>query len=121
MADDRQLNPHPLRSIFAKPKTTPPENLYREIALYQAAEDIAKPKARPMTITGYEPGAISAKLAAIKQRAQMRRSDAFGKLEAADAKAATVDAELEKVAAAIEKEADDAMQEFAPHTNGGPV
>lgn len=56
MADDRLLQPHGLRSIFAKSKTTPPENLYREIALHVAAEDIGPkatpPKATPMANTG---------------------------------------------------------------------
>lgn len=46
-----------------------------------------------MSITGFEPGAIQAKL----------------------------DAAIEKIAAQIEKEADDALQEFAVHTNGGPA
>jgi hypothetical protein len=119
MADDRQLNPHPLRSIFAKPKTTPPENLYREIALYQAAEDIAKPRARPMTITGYEPGAISAKLATIKQRAQMRRADAFGMQALVIGCSANVWAEVEQAMRLCEFDAVYCVKLAGVHWVGG--
>lgn len=121
MADDdnRTLKPHALRSIFAS-KTTPAANLIREISLYQAAEDIAKPRVQTMTIIGHQPGSIKAKLDSIRAKAEARRSGAMSKIDAADAKVAEVDAQLEQVAAQMEKEADAALQEFATFTNGGP-
>jgi hypothetical protein len=80
-----------------------------------------KEKPKPMSITGFEPGAIQARLAAIKQGAADRRTAAMAKLDGADAKLASVDEAIEQYAAKIEKEADDALQEFAEHTNGAPA
>lgn len=73
------------------------------------------------SITGFEPGAIRAKLDELKTKARDRRAQSMAKLEAAHQKVASVDAEIEKVAAQIEKEADDGLQEFAEFTNGGPA
>lgn len=86
------------------------------LAVYDINQDL-----RDMSITGFQPGAIQAKLDEIKRQAAARRSVAMAKLDAANAKVATVDVEIEKIAAQIEKEADDALQEFATHTNGGPA
>ncbi|MCK1479313.1 hypothetical protein IVB27_32385 [Bradyrhizobium sp. 197] len=73
-----------------------------------------------MSITGYEPGTIQAKLADIKQKAADRRAASMAKLDAALAKTATVDDQLEAEASRIEKEADAALHEFAAFTNGSP-
>jgi hypothetical protein len=93
-------------------------------AMYQLSQEVRlspKKKVRLMSITGFEPGAIQARLDALKKRATARRAQSMSKLDAADAKVASVDYAIERVAAQIEKEADDAMQEFATHTNGGPA
>lgn len=98
--------------------------LVKDIAVTVATE-VAIPlkpsKAPRMSITGYQPGSIKAKLDEIKAKAASRREGAWSKVAAADAKAAGVDAQLERVAAQIEKEADDALQEFATFTNGDPT
>ena len=73
-----------------------------------------------MSITGLEPGSIKTTIAAMRQKRAKRRTEALAKLQAADAKHDEVDAEIERVAAALDKEADDAMHEFAEYTNGGP-
>lgn len=73
-----------------------------------------------MSISGYEPGAIRDKLASLKQAGKARRDAALAKLEDAGKKHEQVSEEIERVAAAIEKEADDAIQEFASFTNGAP-
>jgi len=73
-----------------------------------------------MTISGYEPGQIRARLDALKEKGRQRRDVALSKLEQAGKKHEAVSEEIEKVAAQIEKEADDALQEFASFTNGGP-
>jgi hypothetical protein len=76
---------------------------------------------KPMSVTGFEPGAIRAKLDGLKQKARDRRAQSMAKLDAAHEMVASVDAEIEKVAAQIEKEAAAGLQEFAEFTNGGPV
>jgi hypothetical protein len=73
-----------------------------------------------MSISGYEPGAIRAKLEALKKNGKERRDAALAKLDDAGAKHEAVSAEIEKVATQIEKEADAAIAEFASFTNGGP-
>lgn len=88
--------------------------------LSEAIYDLSR-ETQQMSITGFEPGAIQAKLASIKQKASERRAQSMAKLEDADAKLASVDSAIEQYAAQIEKEAADALQEFATHTNGGPV
>lgn len=74
-----------------------------------------------MSITGYEPGTIQAKLAEIKQKAAERRRQSLDKLDAAFANTGKVDELIEAQAAQIDKETNDALQEFAQHTNGGPA
>jgi hypothetical protein len=74
-----------------------------------------------MSISGYEPGAIRAKLEALKKNGKERRDAALAKLDDAGAKHEAVSAEIEKVATQIEKEADAAIAEFASFTNGGPA
>jgi hypothetical protein len=73
-----------------------------------------------MSISGYEPGAIRAKLEALKKNGKERRDAALARLDDAGAKHEAVSAEIEKVATQIEKEADAAIAEFASFTNGGP-
>lgn len=75
----------------------------------------------PMTITGFQPGAIKAAIDAAKQKSQSQLADAMAKLSAAQEKAASVPAAIAQVAASMEKEADDALQELATFTNGGPA
>jgi hypothetical protein len=108
------------RQRFAKAAN----RLEKDIAV-TVATDIAIPqrqsKAVTMSITGYQPGSIKARLEDLKARSASRRAGAWDKVAAADAKAAGVDAQIEQVAAQIEKEADDALQEFATFTNGGPA
>jgi DNA anti-recombination protein RmuC len=74
-----------------------------------------------MSISGYEPGAIRAKLDALKKQGKDRRDQAIAKLDAAGTKHEEVSAEIERVAGQIEKEADAALQEFAEFSNGGPA
>jgi hypothetical protein len=73
-----------------------------------------------MSISGYEPGAIRDKLAKLKQQGKDRRDQALAKLDAAGAKHEAVSGEIENVAKQIEKEADDALAEFAQFSNGAP-
>lgn len=74
-----------------------------------------------MSVSGYEPGAIKAKMAAIKERGKQRRDEAIAKLEGAGQKHEDVSAEIERIATQLEKEADDALQEFAESSNGPPA
>jgi hypothetical protein len=92
-------------------------------AVLELSQELKAPKTEvsPMSITGFEPGAIRARLDALKLKATTRRAGALGLLDAADAKLASVDAAIEAVAASVEKEAADALHEFAAHTNGGEV
>ena len=73
------------------------------------------------SLTGLQPGAIRAKLDALKLKAAERRAQAMAKLDGADTKLASVDIAIEQYAARIEKEADDGLAEFATFTNGGPA
>jgi uncharacterized phage infection (PIP) family protein YhgE len=82
------------------------------------------PEVKLASITGFEPGAIRAKLDDLKKKTRERRTQSLARLDAAHEKVASVDAEIEKVAAQIEKEANDGLQEFAEFTNfppGGPA
>ena len=74
-----------------------------------------------MSISGYEPGAIRAKLDALKKDGKARRDAAIAKLDDAGKKHEEVSAEIERVAGQIEKEADAAIAEFSEFTNGGPA
>jgi hypothetical protein len=74
-----------------------------------------------MSISGYEPGAIRARLDAIKKAGKERRDQAIAKLDDAGKKHEEVSAEIERVATIMEKEADAALQEFSEFTNGGPA
>lgn len=87
----------------------------------QKINSLTKPEQPQMSVTGLEPGSIGARIAAIKQNAATRRAAAMAKLDGADQKLASVDAAIVDYAAQLEKQADDALQEFAPHTNGAPV
>jgi DNA anti-recombination protein RmuC len=74
-----------------------------------------------MSISGYEPGAIKARLEALKKAGKDRRDQAIAKLDEAGKKHEAVSEEIERVAATIEKEADAALQEFSEFSNGGPT
>lgn len=74
-----------------------------------------------VSITGYEPGSIKAKLEALKTAGKQRRDAALAKLDEAGSRHEAVSAEIEVIAKAIEKEADDALAEFATFTNGAPA
>lgn len=73
-----------------------------------------------MSISGYEPGAIKAKLEALKVKGKQRRDEALAKLEGAGQKHEAVSEEIERVATALEREADAALQEFSEFSNGAP-
>jgi hypothetical protein len=79
-----------------------------------------KPAETPMTITGIQPGAIRAAIDAAKQKSQSDMQAAMAKLADAQTKAASVPDAINKVAAQMSKEADDALQELATFTNGAP-
>jgi DNA anti-recombination protein RmuC len=74
-----------------------------------------------MSISGYEPGAIRARLEAIKKTGKDRRDAAIAKLDEAGKKHEQVSEEIERVATAMEKEAEAALQEFSEFSNGGPA
>lgn len=74
-----------------------------------------------MTITGYQPGSIKAAIDAAKQEAQDELNSALAALAEAKASAASVPVAIKQVAAQMKREADDALQELAGFTNGGPV
>ncbi len=74
-----------------------------------------------MSISGYEPGSIRAKLEALKTAGKNRRDAALSKLDDAGKKHEAVSAEIESMASQIEKEADAAIAEFAEFTNGAPA
>lgn len=74
-----------------------------------------------MSISGYEPGSIRARMDALKKSGKDRRDAALAKLDEAGKAHEAVSAEIERVAGQIEKEADAALQEFSEFTNGGPA
>jgi hypothetical protein len=74
-----------------------------------------------VSISGYQPGAIRDRLNALKEKGRQRRDEALSKLDDAGKKHEAVSAEIEQIASKLEKEADDALQEFAEFSNGGPV
>jgi hypothetical protein len=74
-----------------------------------------------MSISGYEPGSIRARLDALKKAGKDRRDAAIAKLDDAGKKHEAVSEEIERVAVQIEQEADAALQEFAEFSNGGPA
>lgn len=74
-----------------------------------------------MTFTGFQPGAIKAAIEEAKAKAASDMHGAMANLAEAQTKAATVPAAVNQVAAKMAKEADDALQELASFTNGGPV
>lgn len=74
-----------------------------------------------MSISGYQPGSIRDRLNALKEQGRKRRDEAIAKLDDAGKKHEAVSAEIERVAGQLEKEADDALQEFAEFSNGPAV
>lgn len=75
---------------------------------------------KPMSITGFRPGAIRAAIEAAQATARERQSRSMDGLAAAAAKAVEVADAVDAVSAKMLREADDAMQELAQFTNGGP-
>lgn len=88
-----------------------------EIAL-ALANPFIKTENTQMSVSGYEPGAIRAKLDALKKQGKERRDNALAKLDDAGKKHEQVSEEIERVAGQIEKEADAAIAEFAEFSNG---
>ncbi len=74
-----------------------------------------------MSVSGYEPGSIRARLDALKKQGKDRRDAAIAKLDDAGKKHEAVSEEIERVASQIEKEADDAIAEFSEFSNGPPA
>lgn len=74
-----------------------------------------------MSITGFQPGSIKAAIDAAQLAARERQAQSMAKLAAAGAKAASVADAIDQVSARMEREADDALQELAAFTNGGPA
>ena len=77
---------------------------------------------RTMSITGLQSGAFKAKLAEMKQKMVDAQNAGLAKVDAAQvAAAADIDTAIAGVATKIKAEVDDALQEFATFTNGGPA
>lgn len=85
------------------------------------ANPFIQPETRHMSITGFQPGAIRAAIDAAKQKSQADLDAAMVKLSAAQTKAASVPDAITALSVQMEKEADDALQELAQFTNGGPA
>ncbi len=75
---------------------------------------------KPMSITGFQPGAIKAAIQAAQQAAKDRQEQSMATLAAAGAKAVAVADAIDAVSAKMAREADDALQELAQFTNGAP-
>ena len=73
-------------------------------------------------ITGLQSGAFQDALAQMRQKLADRQKQAVGKiLNAVETGAAKMDEAADQAAAKVDKEISAALQEFATHTNGGPV
>jgi hypothetical protein len=73
-------------------------------------------------ITGLQSGAFQDALVKMRQKIAAKQMQAVGKIAGAVANAeAKMDAAADEVAAKVDKEISAALQEFAQHTNGGPV
>lgn len=79
------------------------------------------PKAKIMSVSGYEPGSIKARMEALKKHGKDRRDAVLAKLDGAIKKDGAVSDQIEGMADAIEKEIDAAAAEFAEFSNGGPL
>jgi hypothetical protein len=80
------------------------------------------PETPSMSITGLQQGAIQAKLAEVRQKAQERLNQGLNKIGSAQEQGlAKVDQAVDGVVEKINKEVDDQLQEFAQYTNGGPA
>lgn len=97
------------------------EKLYRDITLIKAAEDGGL-KRESMSITGLQSGAFEAKLAEMRKKIADGQNQALAKIDGAVTEGnAKIDAAAEGVKAKVTKEIEDALQEFALTTNGGPA
>src|ERR1700748_3430794 len=73
-------------------------------------------------ISGLQSGAFQDALTQMRQKIADRQKQAVGKiLNAVETGAAKMDAAADDVAAKVDKEISAALQEFAQHTNGGPI
>ena len=73
-----------------------------------------------MTISGYQPGSIKARLDAMREEKRQMREAALAKLDEAGKKHDDVNTEIDRIATELHKEADAALAEFASFTNGPP-
>jgi methionyl-tRNA synthetase len=102
-------------------------HLTESIETFKAAGTLASPFVKPeteksMSITGLQQGAFQAKLAEMKQRIADSQVKALTHIESVVTEGAAQLEEAAKGAAAkAQREIDDALQEFAPSTNGGPA
>ncbi len=75
-----------------------------------------------MSITGLQSGAFQAKLAEMRQKIADKQTQALAKIDGTVSDGlAKLEAAADGAATKAQKEIDDALQEFAEHTNGGPA
>lgn len=81
----------------------------------------ANTKVEIMSITGIQSGAFQSKLAEMRQKMGDKQASALAKIDnTVTAGMAQLDAAADNAATKAQKEIDDALQEFATFTNGGP-
>ncbi len=75
-----------------------------------------------MSITGLQSGAFQSKLAEMRQKIAEKQAQALAKIDGTVTDGlARIEAAAAGATAKATKEIEDALQEFAEHTNGGPV
>ncbi len=75
-----------------------------------------------MSITGLQSGAFQAKLAEMRQKIADKQAQALAKIDGTVTDGlARLEAAADGATAKAHKEIEDALQEFAEHTNGGPA
>jgi hypothetical protein len=80
------------------------------------------PEREPMSITGLQSGAFKEELAKMKQKLLDEQMQGLAQINGASQEAAAkIQAATSGAAAKIKSEVEDAMQEFAEFTNGGPA
>jgi molybdopterin-biosynthesis enzyme MoeA-like protein len=81
-----------------------------------------KPEEKPMSITGLQEGAFQAKLAEMRKKIAETQLNSLSHMDSVvSAGTAKIEEAAKKAAAKAQKEIDDALQEFATMTNGGPA
>lgn len=89
------------------------------IALFDLSLEVRiREEIEEMTISGIPAGSIKARIEAIKQRTQRNRMNALSELDLAARRHDKVDEQIRMLADQFDREASDAMQEFATETNG---